>query len=514
MKRVFIFDTTLRDGEQAAGFRIGAEDKLEIAYQLTKLKVDVIEAGFPVSSHDDFKAVKLISEKVKGPVIAALSRALPEDISECAKALANAERPRIHTGIGVSDIHISGKFRDDKYGKTLEEKRERIFEMSVEAVKEAKRYVDDIEFYAEDAGRADQLYLFRILKGVIDAGATVVNIPDTTGYTVPEQFGALIRNIRENVPNIDQAIISVHCHNDLGMAVSNTLTAIKNGVQQVECTINGIGERAGNASLEEIVMSLRTRRDYFNVDTNIETRELYRTSQLVARILGIPVPPNKAIVGSNAFAHSSGIHVDGFLKSRETYEIMHPEDIGFPQSKVVLTARSGRHALRYRLEELGYTLPSEKLDKIYQRFLTVADKVQEVSDEMLVAIVEDEIPGVTETYKLEYLHTTSGIGIIPTATVKVKIGDDTRQATACGDGPVDATYKSINLAIGLPIKLTEFAIHSVASGTEAMGKVTVKIQDKDNIIIGHGASTDIIEASAKAYIDAINRLIHRKKQSK
>ncbi|MCX6353625.1 MAG: 2-isopropylmalate synthase [Candidatus Aureabacteria bacterium] len=509
-KKIIVFDTTLRDGEQAAGFRLGSEEKLEIAHQLAKLRVDVIEAGFPISSDEDFKAVQLISQEIDGPAIAALSRAVTQDIEACAKALADAKRPRIHTGIGVSDIHIVGKFRDSKYGTALDKKKERVFQMAVEAITTAKKYVDDVEFYAEDAGRADRDYLFRVIEGVIAAGATVVNIPDTTGYTVPEQFGALIRSIRENVPNIDKAVISVHCHNDLGMATINTLTGVKNGAQQVECTINGIGERAGNASLEEVVMSMHVRRDYFGLDTDIDIKELYQTSQMVARRFGIPVPPNKAVVGSNAFAHSSGIHVDGFLKSRETYEIMRPEDVGFPQSKLILTARSGRHALRHRLEGLGIKLTPEKLDKAYKRFLTIADKVQEVSSEMLVAIVEDEIPIVAERYHLEHLRVTSETGMTPTATVTIKVANELKQATSGGDGPVDATYKAINEAIGASIKLADFTIHAIASGADTLGEVTVKIRDGDDVIIGRGSSTDIIEASAKAYIDGLNKLASRK----
>ena len=511
--RVMVFDTTLRDGEQAAGFRLGAEDKLEIARQLASLKVDAIEAGFPISSPEDFKAVCLLSEEVEGPIIVALSRAVPEDIDECGRALAKAKKPRIHTGIGVSDIHIAGKFRGDKYGKTMEEKRERIFQMAVESVKRAKKYVDDVEFYAEDAGRCDCGYLYQVLEGVIDAGTTVVNIPDTTGYAVPDQFGDLIRGIRENVSNIDRAVISIHCHNDLGMAVVNSLIGIKHGARQVECTINGIGERAGNAALEEVVMALRTRRDYFGVDTNIETRELYRTSQLVARLLGLVVPPNKAIVGPNAFAHSAGIHIDGFLKDRETYEIMHPEDIGFPKSKIKLTARSGRHAVRHRLEEVGYRISQPEMELVYKRFLTEADKILEVSDEILRAIVEDELHNIPEFYHLEYLHASSGSGTIPTATVRIKIGDEIKQEASCGDGPVDATYKAINRIVDTHIQLIDYSIKAVSSGAETIGEVTIKIRDNGEIIIGRGASTDIIEASAKAYIDGLNKLVFRRNLS-
>ena len=508
-EKIFIFDTTLRDGEQAAGLRLDAIEKLEIARQLTKLNVDIIEAGFPISSQEDFKAVELISKEIKGPVITGLTRAVPKDIDVCAKALKKAEKPRIHTGMGVSDIHILGKFKDKKYGKSLKEKKDKVFQMSVDAVRRAKKYVDDIEFYPEDAGRANQEYLCQILEGVIDAGATVVNIPDTTGYTVPEQFGALIRNIRENVPNINKAIISVHCHDDLGMAVANTLAGIKNGARQIECTVNGIGERAGNTSLEEVVMSLKVRKDYFNVDTSIKIDELYKTSQLVSRRIGIPVPPNKAIVGANAFAHSSGIHVDGFLKSKDTYEIISPEDVGFPQSKVILTARSGRHALKFRLKELGYDVSGKNLEKVYANFLDLADKVHEVTDDMIISIMENDITGIAEKYKLEYLHISSGTDSIPTATVRIKISKDTKQTAACGSGPVDAVYKAIDNAVDMKVKLSEFSIHAVDKGADTLGEVTIKAQSKGHTVIGQGVSTDIIEASAKAYMDGLNKLAYR-----
>jgi len=455
MERVFIFDTTLRDGEQAAGTRLGEREKLAIARQLARLRVDVIEAGFPISSPEDFRAVQLISE---------------------------------------------GKFRDEKYGKTMAEKKAQILQMSIKAVKRARDYTDEVEFYAEDAGRAEQSYLFEIIEAVIEAGATVVNIPDTTGYTIPEQFGALI--------------ISVHCHDDLGMAVANTLGGVKDGARQVEGTINGIGERAGNAAIEEIVMALRTRRDYFGVDTGIRSKEFYRTSRLVANILGMRVPSNKAIVGKNAFAHSSGIHVDGFLKKRETYEIMQPEDVGFPRSEVVLTARTGRHGLRHRLEKMGYTLSSEEVEKVYKRFLIIGDKKQEVFDEDLVAIIQDEIHPIPEIYHIEYLHTSSGTGTIPTSTVRVRIGEEVKQMAACGDGPVDATYKAIEAVVNIPVKITQYEIRAVTSGTEALGEVTVQLEGRGMAVMGRGASTDIIEASAKAYINAINRLVYRQGKSK
>jgi 2-isopropylmalate synthase len=505
-EKVAIFDTTLRDGEQAAGTRLGSKEKLTLARQLARLKVDVLEAGYPNSSPDDFEAVRLISTEIEGPVICALSRAIAADIEACGRALAKAKKPRIHTGIGVSNIHINGKFRDDKYGKTTEEKKVHIVQMAVDAVKLARQFVDDVEFYAEDAGRAEPAYLFEMLEAAIGAGATVVNIPDTTGYSVPEQYGALIRSIREKVPNIGRAIISVHCHDDLGLAVSNALAGVRNGARQVEGTINGIGERAGNAALEEVVMGLRTRADFYGLHTGVETRELARTSRLVADMLGMVVPANKAIVGGNAFSHSSGIHVDGFLKDRETYEIMRPEDVGLAESRVVLTARTGRAGLRDRLEKLGYALSQEDIDQTYQRFLVVADKKQEVFDEDLIAILHDEFHPVPETYVLEYLHIYSGTSAIPTATVRIKINDSTSEGAAIGDGPVDAVCKAISQVTGSAAKLARYEIRAVTSGTEAMGEVTVQLEQAGRKVMGRGASTDVIEASAKAFIDGLNKL--------
>jgi 2-isopropylmalate synthase len=507
-EKVQIFDTTLRDGEQAAGSRLGSREKLEIARQLVRLNVDIIEAGFPASSPEDFEAVRLISEEIEGPVICGLTRARIEDIETCRKALAKAKRPRIHTGIGVSQIHIAGKFADPKYGKTMGQKQATILKMAVEAVRNAAQYVKDIEFYAEDSGRADRPFLYEVLEAVIDAGATVVNIPDTTGYSMPEQYGALIADIRANVPNIAQAVISVHCHDDLGLAVANSLAGVKNGARQVEGTINGVGERAGNAAIEEVVMAIHTRRDFFtDVETNINTREFYRTSRMVADMLGMPVPANKAVVGYNAFAHSSGIHVDGFLKKRETYEIMRPEEIGLAESRVVLTARTGRHGLRHRLEEMGYKLSKEELEKTYERFLAVADKKKEVFDEDLAAIISDEIHVVERVYELEYLHVACGTGTLPTASVKMKTKGKMKQAAACGDGPVDAAYEAIRQATGLSPKLEHYSIRAVTGGKEALGEATVRITEDGRIFVGRGISTDIIEASAKAYVDAINRMV-------
>jgi len=505
--KVFVFDTTLRDGEQAAGSRLGAREKLEIARQLVRLKVDIIEAGFPISSPEDFEAVRLIAKEIKGPVICGLSRAITADIDACGKALSKAKRSRIHTGIGVSDIHIAGKFGSAKYGKTMAAKKVKMLQMAVNAVKRARGYTDDVEFYTEDAGRADRDYLLEVIEAVIRAGATVINVPDTTGYTVPENFGALILDICTNVPNINKAVVSVHCHDDLGMAVANTLAGLKNGARQVEGTINGVGERAGNAAIEEVVMALRTRRDYFKLGTNIVTKEFYRTSRLVSDLLGMMVPANKAVVGDNAFAHSSGIHVDGVLKKRETYEIMRPEDVGFPRSRVVLTARTGRHGLRHHLEKLGYILSPDEVDKIYQRFLVVADKKQEVFDEDLAAIVEDEMIKIPETFQLEYFHATTGNKTIPTATVKLKKAGKLYQEAACGDGPVDAAYKAVDKITKLSPTLINYGLRGVTGGREALGEVVVQVEYKKERIIGRGVSTDIIEASTKAYINVINKIV-------
>lgn len=505
-EKVYVFDTTLRDGEQAAGTRLGRREKLSIARQLSQLRVDIIEAGYPNSSPEDFAAVEDIAREIQDVTVCALSRAVPDDIHACGKALARAKRPRIHTGIGASDIHIMGKFRDDKYGRTLGEKRVAILRMAVEAVKLAKSYTDDVEFYAEDAGRSDRAFLFEMLEAAIDAGATVLNIPDTTGYTVPEQYGALIRDIRAKVRNAGRVTISVHCHDDLGLAVANALAGLQNGARQVEVTINGIGERAGNTSLEETVMALRTRADYFNLRTDINARELSRTSLLVSELLGMPVPANKAIVGANAFSHSSGIHVDGFLKDRQTYEIMRPEDVGLRESRVVLTARTGRAGLRARLEKLGFTLSPEELNQAYTRFLSIADKKQEVFDEDLMAMVHEELQPASDHCQLEYLHVSGGTSSAPTASVKLMVQGESREATSTGDGPIDAVYKALSAITHSSVKLLKYEIRSVTSGTEALGEATVHLQQGEVKIVGRGASTDIIEASAKAYVDGLNKL--------
>lgn len=500
--RVVIFDTTLRDGEQSPGASLGIEEKLQIARQLARLNVDVIEAGFPVSSPAQFEAVKLVAQQVKGPVIAGLARAIRLDINSCWEAVRYAPKSRIHTFIATSDIHLKHK---------LKKSRQEVLDMAVEAVKLARNYTEDVEFSAEDASRSDPDYLCQVVEAVIDAGATTVNIPDTVGYMIPEEFGALIRNLCQRVPNIDRIILSVHCHNDLGLATANSLAGVKSGVRQVECTINGLGERAGNASLEEVVMAINTRQDFIGVSTAVQSTEIYRTSQMVSKLTGLEIQANKAIVGANAFAHEAGIHQDGVLKERSTYEIMTPQSIGLEESKLVLGRHSGRHGFKVRLEEMGYRLDDAMLEKTYQRFLLLADKKKEVFDEDLVAILEDETKRVPERYKLEYLHTSSGTGTVPTATVRIKIGEEVIQEASCGDGPVDATYKAIDRVIRLHINLREYSIRAVTSGAEAMGEVTVKIDDAGAIVIGRAASTDIIEASAKAYINGINKLVARKK---
>jgi 2-isopropylmalate synthase len=497
--RVIVFDTTLRDAEQTPGASLTVRDKLEIAHQLARLQVDVIEAGFPISSNEDFEAVRRIGLEVEGPTICGLTRVLLKDIDRAGEALKDASNPRIHTFVGTSDSHLQGQIRKS---------REEVLDMAVKAVAHAKGFVDDVEFSPMDAGRTEFSYLAEIVEATVEAGATTINIPDTVGYTVPEQFGDLIRRLLDEVPNIDQAVISVHCHDDLGMAVANSLSALRAGARQVECTLNGLGERAGNASLEEVVMALKTRSDYFELSTRVVAKEILATSRMVSRLMGINVPPNKAIVGANAFAHSSGIHQDGVLKARDTFEIIEPTDVGWEATSIVLTARSGRHALRHRLEELGYKLTKEELEEVYERFLSLADKKKEVFDEDLMAIVGDEIRDDEEgKYTLEYLHTVSGTGTVPSATVRICIDGDKRvQQSAWGDGPVDATYEAINLATKANAKVDEYVIQAITSGSQAMGEVTVRVSDGKLKTTGRGTSTDVIEASARAYVDAINRL--------
>jgi 2-isopropylmalate synthase len=514
MDKVYIFDTTLRDGEQSPGAALTIHEKLRLARALQLLGVDIIEAGFPISSPGDFKAVQLISQEIRDCVICGLTRAVKEDIDVAAEALQDAAAPRIHTGLGVSDQHLRHKLRMS---------RKEALERGAWAVKYAKQFVEDVQYYTEDAGRADPAYLYEVLEAVIDAGATVINIPDTTGYTSPEQWGALIRGIRDNVPNVDKAVISVHCHNDLGMATANSLAGVVNGARQIECTLNGIGERAGNTALEEVVMALRTRRDYYQVDVDIDTTQIYSSSRLVSELTGIPVQPNKAVVGANAFAHSSGIHQDGVLKERTTYEIMNPSDIGMPETEIILSARSGRHGLRHRLEQLGYLLNDEaQFEEIYERFLEMADKKKTVGDRDLEAIVADELKLFEETYFLEHIQVACGDHAIPTATVRLRKRNGTVLCDADhGDGPVDAVYKAINRIVDVPNTLVEFTIDAISEGMDAVGKTAIRIQadwadveeaeSLPKVFSGYGADTDIIVSAAKAYMHALNKLlwIHR-----
>jgi 2-isopropylmalate synthase len=499
--RIYIFDTTLRDGEQSPGASLNVEEKVEIARQLERLGVDVIEAGFPISSPGDFRAVQEVSKVIQNAVVCGLTRAAHKDIEVAAEALKPAKRPRIHTGLGVSDIHLKHKLRMT---------REEALERGVDAVKFARRFVDEVEYFLEDAGRADPEYIYRVIEAVIDAGASIINVPDTTGYTVPEEFGALIRGIIDNVPNIDKAIVSVHCHDDLGMATSNTLAGVLNGARQVEVTINGIGERAGNTSLEEVVMAIHTRKDVFqNMYTGINTTEIYKTSRLVSTLTGILVPPNKAIVGANAFAHSSGIHQDGVLKERTTYEIIDPRSVGITESKIILTARSGRHGVRHRLEELGYRIEEEQFERIYEKFLELADKKKQVYDEDLEMLVADVASTVVQTYELVHVQALAGDKVVPTATVRLRhVNGEERTATATGTGPVDAAYSAINQIVQAPNELLEFSIQAVTEGIDAMAEVTVRIRGQEgDVFTGRGSATDIVVASAKAYVQAVNKLL-------
>ncbi len=499
--RVAIFDTTLRDGEQSPGASMNTEEKLEITRQLIRLGVDVIEAGFPVSSPGDFASVQRIAAEVgDAAVVCGLTRAVPKDIEVCAAALAGAVRPRIHTGIGVSESHLQDKLRISG---------DEAIERGVAAVKLARTFVEDVEFYAEDAGRANPAFLYRMIEAVIAAGATVVNIPDTTGYTYPEEFGSLIAGLANSVRGIETVTIAVHCHNDLGMATANALAGVKAGARQVECTINGIGERAGNTSLEEVVMAIRQRGDILGVNTGINTREIMRSSRLVSTITGIRVQPNKAIVGANAFAHSSGIHQDGVLKERSTYEIIDPVDVGAGGSAIVLTARSGRHALKHRLEELGYDLPAEEFERVHVAFLNLADKKKEVFDEDLEVLVGESERTVNEMFHLAQVHFTSGEPGIPTATVELITKDGEHLIDSShGTGPVDAVYKAINRIVHVENELSEFSVQAVTRGIDALGEVTIRVTAPDGrIFTGRGAHSDIIVASARAYTNALNRLL-------
>ena len=503
-EKVIIFDTTLRDGEQSPGASLSVAEKVEIAQQLAVLGVDIIEAGFPISSPAQFEATRRVAESVEGPVIAALARANTQDIDSAAEALAPARRKRIHTFIATSPVHMKHK---------LKKQPAEVVEMAVAAVRHARGLVEDVEFSPEDACRSEFEFLVEILSAVIEAGATTLNIPDTVGYAIPYEYGRLIARLKAEVPGIEKCVISTHCHNDLGMAVANSLAGVRNGARQVECTVNGLGERAGNAALEEIVMAIHTRADFFSsggtavLRTGIKTTEIYRTSQLVSRLTGFVVQPNKAIVGANAFAHEAGVHVDGVLKERTTYEIMTPESIGLGGSRMVLGRHTGRHGFRQRCQQLGFKLSDAELEQAYRRFLEIADKKKEVFDEDIAVIINDEIRVVEKIYELQYLHVACGTGTLPTASVKIKVKDEVKQAAACGDGPVDAAYEAIRQATGLSPRLENYSIRAVTAGQEALGEATVSIRDNGRTYIGRGISTDIIEASAKAYVDAMNRMV-------
>jgi 2-isopropylmalate synthase len=501
-ERILIFDTTLRDGEQSPGYSMNTKEKVELAKQLARLGVDVLEAGFPIASQDDFEAVRAVAKSLKnGPIIAGLARAKDVDIDRCWEAVKVAERPRIHTFIATSEIHIKYK---------LKSTQEEVLEATVTAVKRAKNYTEDVEFSAEDAHRTDQDYLCRVVEAAIKAGATTINIPDTVGYGLPWEFGERVRNLMSRVPGIERVVVSAHCHNDLGVAVANSLEAIRSGARQVECTINGIGERAGNASLEELVMALRTRKDFFHFDTGIRTEEIYRTSKLLQSITGVSVQPNKAIVGANAFAHEAGIHQHGVLQTPLTYEIMTPESVGVPKSQLVLGKHSGRHAFKKRLEELGVELSEEDLNKAFGRFKDLCDRKKEVFDEDLLALVEDELLTSNQGYSLEHLQFTSGTNIVPTATVRLRMQDETYQESGWGDGPVDAAYKAIDLITKVPGRLLEYQIRAITAGKDALGEVTAVVEVDGQRIVGRGSSTDVIEASVRAYLNAINKVVVRK----
>jgi 2-isopropylmalate synthase len=501
MRLIKIFDTTLRDGEQSPGASMNVDEKIQLAKQLVRLGVDIIEAGFPIASPGDFEAVRKIANEVRGATIAGLARAKEEDIKRAFEAVKDAPQRRIHTFHSTSDIHLKYQFRVT---------REEALRRSVEMVKLARSLVEDVEFSPMDATRTELPYLLDVVEAVIDAGASTVNIPDTVGYTTPDEFGSTIRAIKERIG--DRAVISVHCHNDLGLAVANSLAAIVNGAGQVECTVNGIGERAGNCSMEEVVMNLRTRKDFYQATTNINTREIIRTSRLLTRITGIPVQPNKAIVGANAFAHESGIHQDGLLKEKMTYEIIRPEDIGLKQTELVLGKHSGRHAFKERLRELGYELSDEEIETAFQKFKHLADQKKDIFDDDIAALVSEEVSKIPETYSLIDLSVSSGVNVKPTATLKLKAREQTVEKVANGDGPVDAVYRAIAAITETESNLLKFEVKSITGGTDALGEVLVSLEEDGAKVRGQGADTDIIIAAAKAYINALNKLAARRKQ--
>jgi len=498
--KLIIFDTTMRDGEQSPGASMTRDEKVRIAKALERMRVDVIEAGFPVASPGDFESVQAVAEAVKDSRVCALARALDKDIDRAGEALRGANAARIHTFIATSPIHMQMKLRMSP---------DQVVEQAVKAVKRARQYVDDVEFSPEDAGRSEIDFLCRVIEAVINAGARTVNIPDTVGYNLPHQFGSLVRTLRERVPNADKVVFSVHCHNDLGLAVANSLSAVLNGARQVECTINGLGERAGNAALEEIVMAVHTRQDIFSCKTDIDTTQIVPCSRLVSGITGFAVQPNKAIVGANAFAHESGIHQDGVLKSRETYEIMRAQDVGWTANRMVLGKHSGRNAFRTRLQEIGITLGSdEDVNAAFARFKELADKKHEIYDEDLQALVTDaNLAAENERIKLMYLKASSETGEMPAADVTLWIDGEEKKATARGDGPVDAVFKAIELLVASGTQLTLYSVNAITSGTDSQGEVTVRVEKGGRIVNGQGADTDIVMASAKAYINGLNKII-------
>ena len=502
-EKIYIFDTTLRDGEQSPGASMNMQEKFRLAQQLVLLNVDVIEAGFPIASAGDFDCVKNIADNIKGVQVAGLARCNQQDIDSAWEALKNGENPRIHTFLATSDIHMQHK---------LKMNRDQVIDLAVASVKHAASYTSNIEFSAEDASRSDLDFVCRVFEAVIEAGATTLNFPDTTGYALPDEFGEKIRYLTENIPTIHKAVLSVHCHNDLGLAVANSLAAINNGARQVECTINGLGERAGNTAMEEVVMAVRTRSDQMSVHTDIATEHIHPSSRLVSTITGMPVQPNKAIVGANAFAHEAGIHQDGVLKERTTYEIMNPADIGLTKGNLVLGKHSGRHALKDRIEVLGYSLTIEELDRVFSRFKDLADLRKEIFDEDLEAIIMDEIIRIPEVFELVSLGVMSGSMKLPTAAVRLKIDGSNKEGAAIGVGPIDATYRAIAKLTGTSSKLLFFSVSSITGGTDAQGDVLVRIEDEGRVVIGYGLDPDIITAAAKAYLNGLNRLVYLQKE--
>jgi len=498
-----IFDTTLRDGEQSPGATMNVAEKVRIAEQLEKLNVDIIEAGFPISSEGDFEAVKTIARTIKRSEVAALARANPKDIDRAWEAVKGAKFPCLHTFISTSDIHLKHQLKKSK---------EEVIQTAARSVARAKRYTSNVEFSAMDATRSDVEFLIAVCEAALQAGATTINIPDTVGYAIPSEFGGLIRTLRQRVRGMNKVTLSVHCHNDLGLAVANSIAAIQNGARQVECTINGIGERAGNTSLEEVVMALRTRNDLLHYHMRLLPKHLFATSRLVSKITGMVVQPNKAIVGANAFAHQSGIHQDGVLKEKLTYEIMTPESVGITKSSIVLGKLSGRHAFREKLKDLGYRLSDSDLERAFNRFKQLADKKREIYDEDIESIVVEEILRMPRRFKLVYINVVAGNVTVPTATVQMEVDGQLLQEAGFGDGPVDATFKTIKKITRTRSKLLQFAINAITSGTEAQGEVTVKLEEKGNTVIGQGADTDVIVASAKAYINALNKMEFRKQK--